>query len=504
MRKYLVIVSLMICFCLAAEDATLNLDDIFIMGEAETISDSIAPVVDDPLYINFTEINDLGYEPEPVSTEIERIIFQKPVNSNMLHISGGSDSWILGKLQYQYPDKFSFLGRYFHNSTDEYHNTEELMISIKPQYKELEGYLEFEKLDYENKTLHNTVNAFSLKIPILKTDFPHSINIGSNNSLSEKLKPFLLPEETGLELSVIDYNLNSGSVYTISNEKSKTDVDARFYTSSIFRNLNSRLDLNYVSRNFSGELSVQLIDQNVKNIDKMGIWLGADEKRIIPSLQYTFFYSMKYGNIILQNDPEIKHYSRLHHLKNQNFLNDYFEFPAEKTPLNHTITFDTSLPVDFYWISRYTYDESEYYIFDFMEDIWAHYRSQDFFTNTLGAYFEQEYNGILFTDEIIYNIYSEDVRHKPAFEYIGKIKYKQSHFETALNLNYGTGYKNVFKNYLKDKVLVNADFRYNYGRYFTFLLAIDNILDRDFRLNSVEYKPEDSGITIRGGMNLHF
>ncbi len=453
----------------------LELDDILILGKSVGFVDSIQAAPEDTTYTRKANLTDFKFDPYIKTQSINKITsFSRP-KKFFLHLDAGNDHIINSRLLFISPD--NGLLRFdadFHTVKfqDDWQNMDYSFCWL-PSYKNRKGIFSFDR------DIYNWADSCT--------------------------------EITGGNILIPDWQISSAKY---GSGKFSTAISYYFYDQNkgndTKKELNGSLDLNW---NITGITAGIFAGYQAENpvikawtgidstwIDKIALWLAADNNHLFPSLSYSQTFSLgKNIALILQNDPLISTKNRRQILENNHYLDISSDCRQTKSILNHYIAlhYEGKYFINLFWNARYMIDRmnyttnNQYYEPQFL-DLWE---------NELSAQFRYDWKQITLSEKASYTIYSEDIYFVPAFELQSQLSYKYSRINSCLGLNYNTGRHDADWDNMKDMLLINLKFDYQVNKYLKLLIKTENIANIEYR--KYDLSPAE-GLLILGGFDLIF
>jgi len=496
----ILIVSLLLLNIALAQNSSssLNLEDILILGKSEAMADSLSPAADNPLFTDNRELDKLQFTPYFNDYQnIDKVLEKSFQHRGLVQLMAGTKSDLLGRFMYQIPDfqNMKISGKYYNSENSK----REIDFDLSSVIKQHDVFLSFNNLKYDNEISENDVTGIRLSLPEFK--------IKTRN---------YLPDVLALNLSWNNYKtiLDNDDWLDIIHDVDEDIFDVYAGAKWDLETCSPEFSIANVNKQFWGKFSLDV--SNRYGFDQLGLWLGADKYRAVPSISYA--KSINLGNnfsLGLRNTPQIGSNSRNTLINEYNNLKTDADIITQKTPVNHYVILQKNDNFSVFWNCRYTYDYYNYYMYGIYP--WLEYpftipHYYDAWNNSIGFKGNYDWKGINFTAQNTFYLFSADIEYQPNIETYLEAEYQAEKYRCGLDFTYSsftnpsafTDDEQSGKYIYSDELLLNANFRYLAGRHFTFLLEINNILNKDYRGYAQSVSEADSGIQLMGGFSYSF
>ncbi len=254
--------------------------------------------------------------------------------------------------------------------------------------------------------------------------------------------------------------------------------------------INSIIGINY--SNYKGNMSVNMLMQSVsgyfdanvsglKFFDEIGLWCAYDDEGIYPSISFNSKISLSKSLIIkIENNPTISTSSRADGF-NMNLLQDIFAGDTQtKNILNSFITLESDivLPISIYYNASIERDHLRYIE---NEIGFYEYERIDCLIQNIGLKAAYEYGDITATQNVEYKLSEEDLYFESLFTSSTKLEYNKNLYRIGIDMQ-------LFSSGIDDKTadldnafMVDVSAHYNLRDNISILAEARNILNQEYK-----------------------
>ncbi|MEA1972041.1 MAG: hypothetical protein U9N34_01945, partial [Candidatus Cloacimonadota bacterium] len=241
----------------------------------------------------------------------------------------------------------------------------------------------------------------------------------------------------------------------------------------------------------------------VPYIKQLGLWIGANENTLYPSIRYNYSKSFNQFILSLHQTPQI-YFSDYGILYEENQLQDFDQDDLNRVDiLNSKIStsYNSFVQTSLFYNVKYSLNQ-RYYIY---QDTLYKQQRANFFKQKAGFELNYSLDNIRFFNKTTYQLIQNEtfdfIPYLPQLENVTSLEFMLKDINVVLNAKYLSIIMDEDEQKIEDKIIFDISFRYFLNKYITLKLNAENLLNKNSNLYP---KLPQSQIKIYSGINWKF
>jgi len=457
MKKLIIILLCIQFYILSATDGDpLDLGDIIIQGETESLEDTLSSDRNVNEYCLISSKEQFEY-----SAYYTPIIIKSPITYPIqkraaFQFKGGLDNFTSVNGVISSGNIWHFSADLFHRERFEDWKESTFSLQWQPEINEHKMIFDFTNREVVSEFGETKISGGYISYIrddlVISQISPYSWNINLKSSYHEF---------TQLQASASDFDINS-----------KVGIK--------YNNLIGNVSVNLLKQSVSGYCNVGI--SNLKFFDEIGLWCAYDGDGIYPSISFNSKISLyKNLGIRLENNPTISVFSRADGF-NENMLQNIIasDFQTKKV-LNSFITLESDyiLPISIYHNASIEKDHLRY----IDEDANRFYELEnlDCLIHKMGLKAAYEYGDITLIQNVEYKLSEEQLMFEPLFISSTKLEYGKNLYRIGIDLQLLSGGVDDKTEDLDNTFIMDVSALYNLRDNISILAEVKNLLNQEYK-----------------------
>ncbi|MCK5050692.1 MAG: hypothetical protein KAS53_03050 [Candidatus Cloacimonetes bacterium] len=453
MKKLIIILLCIPFYFLSAVDGDpLDLGNIVIQGETESLEDTLSSDRNLEEYCQISSTEQFKY-----TTYYSPIIIESPITYPIqdraaFQFKGGLENFTSVRGVISSGDIWNFSTDLQHHKKSEDWKESTFSFQWQPEINEHKMILDFTNKEFGETKISGGYVSYVREDLIITQNPAFSWDIDLKSAYNEY---------TQIQTSASDFDLNS-------------NIGIQY------NNYHGNVSANMLMQKVSGYCYVGVT--NLKFFDEIGLWCAYDEDGIYPSINFNSKISLyKNLRIRFENNPIISTFSRADGF-NENLLQDIFpcDFQTKKI-LNSFITLESDfvLPISIYYNANLERDHLRY----IYNDISRFYelKNIDCLIHKMGFKAAYEYGDITTTQNIEYKLSEEDLYFEPLLISSTKLEYNKNLYRIGVDLQLLSGGADDRDEYLDNAFMIDISALYNLRDNISILAEVRNLLNQEYK-----------------------
>ncbi len=262
-------------------------------------------------------------------------------------------------------------------------------------------------------------------------------------------------------------------------QSSASDLDINSNIGIKYYNYKVNMSVNMLMQSVSGYFDAGV--SGLKFLDEIGFWCAYDDEGIYPSISFNSKISLsKNLGIRFENTPTISTFSRADGF-NENLVQSIFPGDSQtKKILNSSITLESDyvLPISIYHNANLERDHLRY-----IEDTNGFYELEniDCLIQKMGLKAAYEYGDIAVIQNVEYKLSEEDLYFEPLLTYSTKLEYNKNLYRIGIDLQLLSGGVDETGEDLDNTFMLDASALYHLRDNISILAEARNILNQEYK-----------------------
>jgi len=461
MKKLIIILFCIPFYFLSATDSDpLDLGNIVIQGETESLEDTLSSDRNLEEYCQISSNEQFEY-----SAYYSPIIIEAPItypiqDRTTFQFKGGLENFTSVRGVISSGDILNFSVDFLHRTMLENVKQKTYSFQWQPRLKEHKMILNLSKKEFDSAI--GEIRISGCYVSYVKEDLiiPQIPNILWNFDLKSAYHEF--------------------SQYVDMAESNASDFDISSKIGIQHNNLIGNISVNLLKQSVSGYFDAGVT--NLKFFDEIGLWFAYDEDGVYPSISFNSKIGLyKNLSIRFENNPTISTFSRVEGF-NENLLQDIFPNDSQtKKILNSFITLESDLllPISIYYNAILERDHLLY----IYNDISRFYELEniDCLIHKVGLKAAYEYGDITATQNVEYKLSEEDLYFEPLLISSTKLEYYKNLYCIGIDLQLLSGGVDDKAADLDNAFMVDIFAQYNLRDNISILAEARNLLNQEYK-----------------------
>ncbi len=455
--KKLIIILLSIQFCLliATDGDQLDLGNVVIQGETESLEDTVGSERDLTEYCAVASTEQFEYSAYYSPMVIESPT-QYPIQEiTALQFKGGLENFTGVNGVISYGNIWKFSAEFLNRERSENWKEKTYSMQWQPQIKQHNFILNYSNKEFVSDSTDTDI---------------------SGGYLSYSREGFVIPQ-----IPKISWDLELKSAYYefTQLQDSASDFDLNTRIGVKYNNLFADVNVNLLKQKASGYVDAGI--SSLKIFDNIGLWFAYDEDGVYPSVNFHTKLSL-YKNLAIkfENKPTISTNSRIDGF-NENLLQNIFPGDLQtKKILNSFITLESDhlLPLSLYYNPSLVQDHLIY-----SDDANGFYEQEniDCFIHTMGLKAAYKLGDLTLIQNVEYKKSDEQLYYEPLLTASTKLEYVTNSYRFGVDLRFLRDGVDENEQDLDDTMLLDVSALYKLRNNISLMAEARNLLNQEYQ-----------------------
>ena len=455
MKKLIIILLSIPFFILSAfESDPLDLGNVIIQGEIETLEDTLNSAKNLDEYCLLTTIEKFEYSAYYSPIIIDPAVTYPVQKSTALLLKGGMENFAGIQGIISFSNIWNFSADLLHHQRSKDWKEDIYSLQWQPEINEHKMILDFSNKEFSETKISGGYVSYVKKDLVISQIHKISFDINFKSAFNEFKQ---------LQATATNFDVNS-------------KIGIKYYI------YNGNISVNLLKQKVSGYFDAGIT--GLKFFDEIGLWCAYDEDEVYPSIHFNSKISL-YNNLRIrfENNPTISSLSCTDGF-NENLLQDLFPGDSQtKKILNSFIILESDfvLPISIYHNASIERDHLLYY--DDVADSNGFYKQEniDCLIHKVGLKAAYKHGDFTLIQNMEYKISDEDLYFEPLLVTSTKLEMNKNHYYITIDLQLLSGGVDDIDEELKNAFLADMSASYRLSDKLSILAEARNLFDQQYK-----------------------